>query len=242
MISLSSVLSRNVRSTPTLLRSSRRPGATTFSEMPKCALLKGQLDQCKIRQNIPKTAKAKPVIHDKELDSLGVDVPACLYVSSFHKPQAVMALTSTPRPSRHRSVTRPNPGTFLTGKSRMKRVMAERSNSISYCPFGLFLSEQIYSQSRTMFTLYLGKHLVGSDTGRYRQARLLLHSCSQLRDDFTGRHPCSFHVWSYAAYQPRLQEWTYLRYPSSRLAIARFGSYSANTDRMSLEVDTYRSK
>ena len=157
-------------------------------------------------------------------------------------PQAAMALTSTPRPSRHRSVTRPKPGTFLTGKSRMKRVIADLSNSISYCPFGLFLSEQIYSQLRAILKTYFGKHLVGSYSGRYRQACLLLYSCSQLRDDFTGRHPCPLHVRSDTAYQPLLRDLTYFRYPSSRLAMARFGSYSANTDRISLEVETYRSK
>jgi hypothetical protein len=158
------------------------------------------------------------------------------------RPSAVMALTSTPRPSRHRSVTRPNPGTFLTGKSRMKRVMADLSNSISYCPFGLFLSEQIYSQLRAMFVAYLGKHLVWSYSGRYRQACLLLYSCSQLRDDFAGRHSSPFHVWGDTASKLVLRDLTYLRYPSSRLAMARFGSYSANTERISLDVDTYRSK
>lgn len=51
---------------------------------------------------------------------------------------------SMPSPSKHRSVTRPKPGIFLTGRSRMNLMIADRSNSISYCPLGLFLSEQIY--------------------------------------------------------------------------------------------------
>jgi len=104
------------------------------------------------------------------------------------------------------------------------------------------LSEKIYSQLRAILKTHLGKHLVGSYSGRYRQACLLLYSCSQLRDDFAGRHPCPLHIRSDTAYQPLLRDLTYFRYPSSRLAMARFGSYSANTDRISLEVDTYRSK
>jgi len=88
------------------------------------------------------------VIHDQELDPLGIYVATRLHVSRAYGTSEKPA--STPRPSRHRSVTRPKPGTFLTGKSRIKRVMADLSNSISNCPFGLFLSEQICRQLRVM--------------------------------------------------------------------------------------------
>jgi len=53
----------------------------------------------------------------------------------------------------------------------------------------------------TMFRAYLGEHLVWSYTSRYCQACLFLYSCSQLRDDCTGRHPCPLHVRSDATHQ-----------------------------------------
>lgn len=106
-------------------------------------------------------------------------------------------LTSTPSPSRQRSVTRPNPGIFLTGRSRMKRVMAARSKSSSNWPLGLFLSEHICSERGRSITSHrtcLGKHFVRGDTSRHCQFCLLLDLCTNLLYHRTSRHIMRRHV------------------------------------------------
>lgn len=57
----------------------------------------------------PKASKAQPMVHHEQLRAVPVDVATRL-LSAL---KCAIKFTSTPKPSRHRSVTRPNPGIFL---------------------------------------------------------------------------------------------------------------------------------